>query len=230
MARTKQYEQKRKALMQKRKRHGTRAIRTWVPRTVNPGYTRTGGYFNRPEIKFFDTLLSDPISSTGEVADGSGLNLIPQGTTESNRDGRKCTITSINMKGYLTKNNGGPSAVYNIALVLDTQANGAYPDYTDVFETDTPDSHLNLANSQRFRVLKRWYGTMNALTVNNSFTNWGETRKVLSFNKKCNIPLEFSSTTGAITEIRSNNLLVMWDCDLNDAISANMNFRLRFTG
>lgn len=181
------------------------------------------------ENKFHDILLDDTIPSTGEVAETTSLNLIAQGVTESTRVGRKCTITSINMKGNLVKGTGSASATYNIALVLDKQANGALPNYTDVFETDTPFSHLNLANSQRFVILKRWYGTMNNLTVNgDTFNLWGEVRQPVSFNKKCNIPLEFSANTGAITEIRSNNLFVVWDSDVNNGITANLNFRLRF--
>lgn len=207
--------------------------------TYNPGVTRTGGYYGRfqpggNELKFFDTVFSGGIDATGEIAPGGGtqtaLNLIAQGTTESQRIGRKCVIKRIDLKGDITLANNIGSATYNVCLILDTQANGAYPTYTDVFETDSPRSFLNLANSQRFRVMKRWFGVLNQNAGDGS-GGYQSVRRTLKFNKSCNIPIEFSSTTGAITEIRSNNLFVMWDCDIteDDAMNVNMSWRLRFS-
>lgn len=203
-----------------------RSMRSYVPRPI---YSNYGS-----EQKFFDTLLSGTIDATGEVAPGggtsTGLCLIPQGVTESTRVGRKCVIKSINMRGSLVLSNTIPSDHFNIAIVLDTQANGAYPSYTDVFETDTPLSHLNLANSQRFRILKRWVMSLEANTYNSGAGTYSNPRRIIKFYKRCNIPLEFSSTTGAITEIRSNNIFVMWSSNTagDDLTTADLNFRLRF--
>lgn len=207
--------------------------------TYQAGYNRTGGYYGRfqpggNELKFHDVVFSGGIDATGEIAPGGGtstaLNLISQGTTESQRIGRKCVIKRIDFKGDLTLATAIGSATYNISLILDTQANGAYPNYTDVFETDSPRSFLNLANSQRFKIMKRWYGVINQ-TAGDGSGAYGSQRKVMKFNKACNIPIEFSSTTGAITEIRSNNLFIMWDTDAgeDDAINVNMSWRLRFS-
>lgn len=207
-------------------------------RPYKPGYSRIGGYYGRyfpgsTELKFFDTVLSGSIDATGEVAPGGGTStgivLIGQGVTESTRVGRKCTIKSIQMKGRMTLATDTSSGQYNIALVWDKQANGAYPAYTDVFETDVPTAHLNLANSGRFVILKRWFGTMNQLTYNDTGAVFGQATKALKYYKKCNIPLEFSSTTGAITELRSNNLFLMWSSNVDDKFAVASNWRVRFS-
>ena len=53
------------------------------------------------ELKFFDTALSFTCDATGEVPATGQLALIPQGYTESTRDGRKATIKSIWIRGQL---------------------------------------------------------------------------------------------------------------------------------
>lgn len=50
-----------------------------------------------------------------------------------------------------------------------------------------------------------------------------------SFYKKCNVPLEFSSTTGAITEIRSNNIGVLL-ISAEGTAKFDSSIRIRFTG
>lgn len=212
---------------------GRKAVRRY-----KPGYSRIGGYYGRffagsPELKFLDTLLSGNIDATGEVAPGGGTStgivLIPQGVTESTRVGRKCTIRSILMRGTIDVASSASSAYCTIALVWDKQANGAYPAFTDVFATSTTYSHLNLANSGRFVILKRWHLAINQATYNDTGATFAGSRRVVKYYKKCNIPLEFSSTTGAITELKSNNLMVMWEGSGDDTVTANLNFRVRFS-
>jgi len=221
-----------------------RGARTKHRFTNRPDFTpvnRTGGYYGRfqpfgSELKFHDVVFSGAIDSTGEIAPASGtpqsLVNIAQGTGESQRVGRRCTIKKIDMKGDMVLAQNIGSVTYSIALVLDTQTNGAFPSgtYTDVFETDSPLSFLNLANSQRFRILKRWFGVLNQNAGDGSGA-YQAVRRSIKFHKACNIPIEYSSTTGAITEIRTNNIFVMWDCDAgaDDAVTVAMNWRLRFS-
>ncbi len=49
-----------------------------------------------------------------------------------------------------------------------------------------------------------------------------------SFYKKCDMPIEFNNTTGAIAEIRSNNLGVMLGSS-SGAAGFTSKFRLRFS-
>ena len=105
------------------------------------GYVRSGGYYGRfagrgAEHKFLDTGLTGTFDTTGEVLPGggtsTGLNLIAQGTTESNRVGRKCVITKILIRGHVTTASTEANNIIRMLLVLDKQANGAYPAYADV--------------------------------------------------------------------------------------------------
>lgn len=208
-------------------------------RTFKPGYSRIGGYYGRffpgsTELKFLDTTLdSTAIDATGEIAPGGGTStgivLIPQGVTESTRVGRKCTIRSIQMRGSLDLQSDTSSAYICLALVWDKQANGAYPAYTDIFEVNHYTSPLNLANSGRFVILKRWNLAINQATYNDTGATFAGSRRMIKYYKKCNIPIEFSSTTGAITEIRSNNLFLTQLCTPDDKASGYFYFRVRFS-
>ena len=134
---------------------------------VVPGYTRRSGFYGRfsgpnAEMKFFDTALSFlPASAAvcSTTAGTGGMTLIPAGTTESTRIGRKCTIKSIQMELFGLFQPAAAataSGVTNIWLVQDTQTNGAYPAITDLFTTNVAVSALReLANRGRFRILKR---------------------------------------------------------------------------
>jgi len=217
--------------------------RRTVPRSalVVPGYTRTGGFYGRTkgrngniaETKFFDTSLSFTFDTTMEVPATGQLVLIPQGDTESSRDGRQCTATSIQIRATITlvpaaaANGGG---TYYLYLVLDKQCNGAAAAVTDVFTSANSSLALaNLENSDRFVILKKWVRPINVTAgVTTAYSN---VCHVLEFYKKLNIPLTYSSTTGAITEIRSNNLfLVAGAQNQDDTIQFGGVCRIRFKG
>lgn len=193
------------------------------------------------EVKFFDTALSIPIDTTGAV-EGS-INLIPQGATESNRIGRQCTITSVYIRAFLQWQANMAQSIYQLAqvrfaLVLDKQCNGANATYTDVYATNSVTSPRNLSNAERFHVLKEWQWIPDHPAVTTS-DNWATAansiancpHKDADFYKKVRIPLEFSSTTGAITEIRSNNLFLVGMSAAGDDIHTVVGTaRVRFEG
>lgn len=184
---------------------------------VVPGYTRAAGYYGRysrssdGELKFFDTALAWNFDSTAEVPATGQLTLIPQGDTESTRDGRKAVIKSIQIRGsvYVSPTTGGNVAgTTQIWLVLDTQCNGAAAAFTDVFTSaDVNSCMLNLNNSGRFRIIKHWIHKWNPEAGVTGA--WNSKMMPVEFYKKCNIPVDWSSTTGALTEIRSNNLFLL---------------------
>jgi len=212
---------------------------------VVPGYTRTVGFYGRfgsrrarkqsgtkPELKFFDTANSFLFDLTGEVPATGQLALIPQGDTESTRDGRKAVIKSIQIRGIVTFAPGAlgtAAAVAYMYLILDKQCNGAAAAITDVFTSnDMSTNLLQLNNSGRFRILKKWVWNLNSQAgVTTAYNN--VTRPV-EFYKKCNIPMDWNSTAGAITEIRSNNIFLMAGSTVDDVPAFVGNTRLRFYG
>lgn len=190
----------------------------------------------KPELKFFDTALAFAFDSTGEVPATGQLALIPQGDTESTRDGRQAVIKSIQIRGNMFNttalwgNAAEVAPIVYLYLVLDTQCNGAAAAITDVFTSNAMHSAmLNLNNSSRFRILKAWQ--WNATPYAGVTTAFNGNIKQIEFYKKCNIKMDWSSTTGAIGEIRSNNIfLCAGASNGDDIITFSGNCRLRFVG
>jgi len=202
------------------------------------GYERSGGYYGRfsgpsAELKFFDTALSFGVDATGEVPATGQLVLIPQGVTESTRVGRKATIKSIQMK-FLAQFAPGAAATAAshafVYLVQDTQCNGAAAAITDVLTgTNMSAALINLANSGRFKIIKKWKAR--CVSTAGATTAYNNTVQHFEWYKKCSIPIEYSSTTGAITEIRSNNLFLLAGSDTasDDTITIGGTCRVRFS-
>ena len=78
-----------------------RQLYTRKRRRFVPGRDRTGGFYGRyrgldSELKFLDTEISTTLDATGEAL--VNLNVVPQGDTQSSRQGRKIVIKSIHIK------------------------------------------------------------------------------------------------------------------------------------
>lgn len=221
------------------------------------GYGRTGGYFGRYnrggaysrlrgnrfvrrrdiEKKFIDTVYTDAATSTWGVS--TSANLIAQGTTESTRVGRKVIITDIHVRStwtYAPEEDGStannPTKVRWL-MVWDKQCNGANATNTDVVESSSQvNCFNNLANKGRFVILfdKEFILKPMAAAGTGVANDWGGDKVDCDFHKKVRIPIEFDSTTGSITEIRSNNLFFMRIRDTTEsAVTQVTNVRLRFT-
>jgi len=223
------------------------------------GRNRTVGFYgryNRPgkansELKFFDTGVGFSVDSTAEVPATGQLCLIPQGAGQSERIGRKVMVKSIHFHGYVitsTTTALAQAAIATMYVVLDQQCNGtaatAVNADTGVF-VDPPTgglstAMLNLANGDRFRILKKITIPLNIQnTITNTTPNTVAGTSVSSlcypieFNKKVNIPIEYDAalTTGALTTIRSNNIFLVagssgtWD----DVAQITGTFRLRYS-
>jgi len=217
------------------------------------GYLRTGGFYGRynrfdqrvmrglgVEKKFLDTACNDPSLDTTwtQVATGSSIHVIPQGTTGSTRIGRKVTLTDINLHGHAgsgSTNDVETAPVpiqVKVAVVLDRQANGAVPAATDIWTTSTSvNSFLNLANKGRFKILYMWNETLHPTAgagAGDAENDWAGELKIINWSKKVKIPIEFDSTTGAITEVKSNNITI-WTCASSAVGSVTLTSRVRYT-
>lgn len=190
------------------------------PRVV-PGYTRTVGAYGRAnprgpllEKKFLDTsIVNGSDCSAGTVL--NTLNAVPQGTTDQTRIGNKITIKNINLHGFASMDDMTTGVfqdgILRVILYIDKQANGATAAVTDILKTAALASFRNMDQVDRFTILKDKTFLVpvrctNALHTNQGYRPW-------KMNLKCNIPVHFSSTTGAITEIRSNNIGLLYITD-----------------
>ncbi len=173
--------------------------------------------FIPPELKFHDVDIDDgTISNTGTIQ--TSLNLIAQGLTESDRIGRKCTVTAVNWRfqiAIVESDAAGtpqPTDVVRVLMFLDKQANGAAAVPLDILETADYQSFNNLSNKSRFRTLMDRTYTLNYTTLASDGAGVVSSCEHFitdTFFKKVRIPLEFSAGTGALTELRSNNLGVL---------------------
>ena len=66
------------------------------------------------------------------------------------------------------------------------------------------DALINLDNSKRFRILKKCIFTFQSGAGVSGAYN--EVTLPFEYYRKLNIPIDYSSTTGAIAEVKSNNI------------------------
>lgn len=210
--------------------------------TFVPGKDRASGYYGRysgvnAELKFHDSQINaTSVSTSGAIT--STLCVIAQGTSESERIGRKCTIRSMHFR-YAVKLpeisanlTPPPPDELRVIIYLDKQCNGAAAVPGDILEQVDVRGFRNLANSGRFVLLHDKMFTMNYETQSfEGTTNYCASGKKLvnhGFNKKVNIPIEYNSTTGGLSEIRSNNIgcLLVSDQGVTDF---ECRFRLRYS-
>lgn len=195
------------------------------PKRRAKGYMRTGGYFGRyppggrrAELKWVDQNVNNLIGVTGLIlGTGGTLNIIPQGVGESERVGRKVIAKSIMIRGKMRMDADSAAAnasnIFRIIMYLDKQANGATATVADILEDIHVQSHYNLENKSRFRILydktssiRSMSGAGNAIADDG--ITYGENTAVIIFRKKLNFPIEYSDSlsTGDISTIRSNNI------------------------
>jgi len=163
------------------------------------------------ETKIFDTALSFNFDATGEVPATGQLCLIPQGSTDATRNGRKCVIKSIQIRGAAGMVPAAAvtsSSTAHLYIIWDRQCNGAAAAVLDVFSsTNLAYAFRDAATWNRFTILKHWKHTFTPTAgVSGAYNN---VQCAVEIYRKVNIPLEFTSTTGAITEINSNNIFLM---------------------
>ncbi len=215
------------------------------PRVV-PGTTRVGGFYGRfsgtrgqggGELKFHDVEVDDATVAAGATLVTDSINKIPQGVTEVQRIGRKCVIKKIMFRYRIALPFQDAMAVakngdsIRIIVFLDKQCNGATATTAGILESDDLHSFNNLANSGRFRILFDKVHDLNYQAMSSDGSGVMSQTGVVeedTWFKDVNIPLEFDSTTGAITEIRSNNIGILIAGSQGE-MTFNSKIRLRFS-
>lgn len=201
------------------------------------------------ENKYFDSLLNaHAIVATvaGSEADPTGsldcLNAIAQDDGESDRDGRKCRLSSLQFKGFIQPvvqsdldDVQAPTPV-RIVVYTDSQTNGLQSNAEDVLKDVGAEDILSLRNPKfqsRFNVLfdqlfdpgQTQTGTDGSSTlssVGNSIT--------FDFFKKLNMEVNFSGTTSDIANITDNSIHVLAIARDAGRYLLNYQTRVRFVG
>ncbi len=225
-----------------------------LPPRIRAAYNYRQGGFLGQELKFYDTALigsalTAPTDSSSGEHDPSAtivLNSVVQGDGESQRDGRRITMKSIFVRGQVivpvqTNQTGSdPATTIFIALVLDTQTNGATIASENVFDNQSQDALLaasgmrNLQFSTRFRVLKSL-----RFTLQNPNLSWdGTNMEVQGIQRPFqlganlgNLGVVYNGTTESVANITDNSLHIIAYCNSTTlAPTINYNARLRFMG
>lgn len=196
------------------------------------GYGRRRvGLYGRPwgafEKKYKDTFVHEtPLAGPGfwDVQITSINNLL-QGADVSERLGEKFNIKSIDMDftvygeqleitgpnvGFL-----GPIRV-SVAMVLDKQSNGTAGTVSasDIWQNvQEPGSKLNMANSHRFSILRRWDVILEPKQVGWAQGGTGAPQVTWSMAVikkfiKCNIPIMQEGSLATEANIKSNNISI----------------------
>ena len=186
----------------------------------------------RKELKYVDIAAGDlACDTTGSV---SCLNLLAVGDDNNTRDGRQCTIKSVQLKGQVAAN----SAAVNpqkarVMLVWDNAVNsGTIATIAQILTASTANSFPLVDNAQRFTVL--WdsnYVLGLRSTVATSSVADAVAYDVDYYRKLDNVT-QYSGTTAAIGSIQNGGLLLVTIGSVaagTAAATLNIATRVRFT-
>lgn len=244
-----------KALAQKRSTYVNRLGSATRQRALAIANSRTAGFLGL-EKKFYDTMrtgaaIAAPTDATGGMVNPTAPNLIStpaQGDGPSDRDGKRIVIKSVQIKGLVTVTHvegavdvlGAATHVF-VALVQDTQTNGAAMNSQDCFKNTTAAAAgaaspiRNLLYASRFRVLKEWSLDVTPKTLAASAANayyWNGTFAAFECYLPLDIPVNFTAGTGSdVTNVVDNSLHMVAYCTSTAASPLlHYNARIRFMG
>ena len=205
------------------------------------------------EIKWYDqtgvSTFNNASSSVPVHAAVGSLNLISQGDQGDNRNGQKIMVRSIDLRGTVevAKHSGSDfddlkceTHYFRWILMIDTQANGAFPNLTDVFEEnptggDQFDIYNSLRETGRYKILMDKVLRINELTPGwNTQTNrWHAASRLQYFQKHVNLdlPIQFSDQYGNLASVRNNNIcmIILSGANSNTQMTYNYRSRIRFS-
>lgn len=211
---------------------------------------RTAGFLGI-ELKFLDTDVSAQAVATtvpGSESDPTtflGLNSIAAGDGESNRDGRKAKMHSINLKGVIIFNaetddvNPPTLGFCRVWIIKDKQTNGVQLSAEQVFKDPTSaemdqDPMINLQYKSRFSIVKKvtvmkhypvsvWDSAANNTNTNGS-------KVPFSMYARVSDDVHYSNTTGVIANITDVSYHVICIGSANLDASISYTSRVRFYG
>lgn len=172
---------------------GVYGAKAYVPRSIA----------NRPELKFHDTLISASGNDIWQVLSSASLAGIEAGTGESQRIGRKIRVKGIIFRGrsQLAGSTGTEtaSAPYTLDFIWDKQCNGAVPSTTTIYTSGSSYALPDPRNDERFKFIKRYEKS----DPNSNLT-------MVNVKINCNEVITYDGSTGAVADLTSTNLLLLY--------------------
>jgi len=192
-------------------------------------------------VKAFDVGYSN--SNFTVAGTFTPLNALIVGPESYQRIGRRISMRSVSIKGYVNFSATSIQDSARIIIVYDEQPNAALPVLADVFQNSNAGlatsnlSFLNLNNRDRFRILKDFKVLIPAVTVvAGVLTNEVVPDPIRnSFNVDWDIPLSGLETTynavngGTVADITTGSLLIItFDGNNAGTVSFAFSSRLRY--
>jgi hypothetical protein len=155
------------------------------------------------EKKFLDSQqTATTITTTPLVV---SLPVCAQGDTDITRDGNQIKLTNIQFNYTIAANGTATVNRSRIMIVLDKQANNLAATLPDVLKDTTANdaivSAYNENERQRFVIL---YDQVHCNAVSSS-----KAHEYKSFNRKLDLHIRYDANNGDVTDLTSNNLLLM---------------------
>ncbi len=179
------------------------------------------------ELKFHDVNVDDAVIATGGSIAQASINLIAQGTGDSERIGRKVFIAKL-MWRYEIKLPSTTTVTdthddVRLVLYVDKQCNGATAVVTDILISTNYQSFYKRSNLDRFVVLYDETVSLKA-SAGMATNGYGEVSETGEFETDLNLGIEYSGVNGVISEIRSTNIGLL---TISAAGLAGLNSKIR---
>lgn len=205
------------------------------------------------EKKFYDTSFTGTVAAatdaTGGEYDPSTTSMITtpdQGDGPSQRDGKRINCKYIELKGTISlaasELNANPPTYTKVflALVLDTQTNGAQMNSEDCFKNTVATVNGNVAPlrnllfGSRFKILKQKVYDATPTSISHiavdSFSWNGRQVEFHWYVPLHDLPVNFNAgTTASIANVIDNSIHVI-AYSTNASVALSYNARLRFVG
>lgn len=160
------------------------------------------------ENKYFDVAdASYEYSTTGVI---THLDVITQGDSVNQRNGRKFMPTSLNFRGYVSNKSTSNQTDNALIILWDKQPNKALAAITDVLDAVNTTAQNKRENAQRFQIIRRWNFHLTGKSDGTTTAGYAQ-----SFDEYVRLPKGLvaqctpADTTGAIGNRVSGALLMI---------------------
>lgn len=139
-------------------RRGYRPSNLEVPRVIPYQIPRGFITMQASDAKFLNVAAAQyACNTTGSI---THLDIVPQGTTVSSREGKAFRVKSCLVRGQISANTATTIANYLGYLVWDKQPNKVLPAITDILDSVSFLAFSKRENAGRFILLKKWAGVV----------------------------------------------------------------------
>lgn len=167
-----------------------------------------------------------PLNTTGKI---KHVNVVPQGSSQSQRIGKKIALKGFQIRGFATNNATSIGSLCSVIFVYDKRPTLVLPAITDVLVAANSTSLNNRVNSDRFSIMRRWDWYMNGSATDGETTaNTGA-----AFCQYIKVPKKYRKCVfqavgdGAIGDVAIGAVYMISVGNLADGADADLSVRVR---